>query len=165
MTIIEFSDYICSPCAILDFDLKRLIEEYPNDVRLVWKDFPNEKQHPGASEAAVAARCAGYQNAFWEFQRILLAGQAGASTESYNMMAEVLELDTDQFSDCLTNNQSKPLVERDMKEALRLRIDATPYVFINDRRLSGAVGYDLLKNIVEGEINKAIREEAENVLN
>ena len=164
VTIIEFGDYICPPCATLNFDLQRLAKEYPNDIRLVWKDFPNEAKYPGSKEAAVATRCAGYQNAFWEFHQIMIAGQAGAGADSYNQTAMNMGLDMDQFSGCLSEKQTAPLIERDIEEAIRLRSDATPYIFINGRRLSGAVGYDLLKNIVEGEISKAIREETENMI-
>ena len=42
VTIVEFADFTCESCADLAPTLQQLLEKYPNDVRLVWKDFPNE---------------------------------------------------------------------------------------------------------------------------
>ena len=155
VTIVEFGDYICSPCATLDSDLIKLTNEYPDEVRLVWKDLPNELSHPGSSLAAIAGRCAGLQDEFWRYHKLLMAGQAGGDQAAYVQAAVLIGLDEQSFHDCLQEEQSKPLVQRDLTEGLRLRIDATPYLFVNDRRFSGAISYDLLKNIVEGEINQA----------
>ncbi|MBN1585591.1 thioredoxin domain-containing protein [Candidatus Uhrbacteria bacterium] len=159
VTIVEFSDYLCGPCGSLDQTLTRLAGEYPNDVRLVWKDFPNEKSHPGSVEAAMAARCAADQGAFWEYHRAIFSDQTGLNTDGYVQIADSLGLDTEKFRNCQENRLSEPLVRRDLEEALRLRLDATPYIFVNDRRLSGALSYEILKSIVDGEISESLRTE------
>ena len=160
VTIVEFGDYLCAPCAALNLTLKRLAAEYPEDVRLVWKDMPAEGQRPGAARAAMAARCAADQGRFWEFQSALFSIQAGLDTDGYLRQAQALGLDNDRFRNCLENRQTEPLVTKDLNEGIRLRIDATPYIFVNGRRLSGAVEYSLLRGIIESEINIALRNAA-----
>ena len=161
VTIVEFGDYLCEPCSALDATLRQLAEEYPDDVRLIWKDLPNEGSHPGATAAALAARCAGYQDAFFDYHRQLLGNADGQDQDGFLRLAAGLGLNEEQFRSCLQNSQSKPLVQRDVEEALRLQVDATPYLFVNGRRLSGSVSDSLLRNIIEGEISQAARTAAE----
>ncbi|MEN8263778.1 MAG: thioredoxin domain-containing protein, partial [Nitrospirota bacterium] len=40
VTIVEFSDFQCPYCSKLQPTLKEVLKAYPNDVRLVYKDFP-----------------------------------------------------------------------------------------------------------------------------
>lgn len=149
VTIIEFGDYLCQPCAAIHGTLAQIVADYPNDVRLVWKDMPNVKLHGEAANAAVAARCAGDQGAFWEYHKTLMENQTSISLNNYAIFAAQLGLDAESFQSCFDAQQTLPLVERDLEEGIRLRIDATPYLFIGERRLSGAVDYNQLKALVE----------------
>lgn len=45
-----------------------MLETYPDQVRLVFKDFPLEN-HPAAKRAAEAARCAEEQGKFWKYHK------------------------------------------------------------------------------------------------
>jgi protein-disulfide isomerase len=158
VTIVEYGDYLCAPCAELHGSLRTLLGEFPGKIRLVWKDLPNESSHPGATTAAIAGRCAGEQGAFWEYHAILLAGQAGVNQEAYTAAAATLGLDSDSFSNCVAAQSTAPLVDRDREEGIRLLIDATPYLFINERRNSGALNLDLLRSIVQSELDRIDRE-------
>ena len=60
VTIFEWSDYECPFCKRAQEVLHRLQGEFPDTVRLVFKDFPL-RSHPNALPAALAARCAGAQ--------------------------------------------------------------------------------------------------------
>ncbi|MDD5251764.1 MAG: thioredoxin domain-containing protein [Patescibacteria group bacterium] len=155
VTIVIFGDYLCGPCAEMEASLNQLLTEYPKDVRVVWKDFPNAQLHPGATDAAIAARCAFYQGAFWEYHDLLFTSSQGVVASNYPIFAGQLGLDTAAFSTCLTETPPRALVERDTEEGLRLGIDATPYLFINSRRVSGAVSYDTLKQFTQAELNQA----------
>jgi protein-disulfide isomerase len=155
VTIVEFGDYLCPPCADMEASLVRLLNEFPNDVRVVWKDLPNVALHDQALKAAVAARCAGYQKAFWEYHDLEFANQASINDPAYAIFAARLGLDEDLFEGCLERQESKPLVDRDFEEAQRLRLDATPYLFIGDRRISGAISYDQLRGLVVAAVAAA----------
>lgn len=154
VTIVEFGDYQCEPCRTIDDSLNQILVDFPDEVRVVWKDFPDTSRHKESLTAAIAARCAGNQGAFWEYHDLLLANQASINPNAYGVFAAQLGLDETSFAGCLQDETTRPIVERDFEEGLRLRIDATPYLFINSRRVSGALRHELLQDLVRTEIAK-----------
>lgn len=155
VTVVEFGDYLCAPCADLDETLNKLLADFPAHMRVVWKDFPNTASHPEALNAAMASRCAGVQGKFWEYHDLILADQLSINAASYVVFAQQLGLDTAAFSQCMDRSETQPVVERDFEEGQRLRIDGTPYLFINDRRISGALDYDSLHSLVSSAVAAA----------
>jgi protein-disulfide isomerase len=163
VTITLFSDYLCQPCADASAAAREIIAANPTTVRLVWKDLPNDSFHPGATQMAIAARCAGDQGAFWEYHDLLMERQVGLTTGTLVPMAAELGLDLDQFQSCLTNETTKPLVTRTVEEAMRLRLDATPYFFIGGRRVSGALTTEQLQGFVDAALATQAAAAAETV--
>lgn len=155
VTIFSFGDYQCAPCASVDAALLQVRKDYPNDVRVIWKDMPNQAAHPLAMEAAEAARCAGDQGAFWEYHSLLMGQQESIDPKNFPLIATQLGLDRETFQSCITNKRSLPIVRRDIEEALRLGIDATPYLFINDRVVKGDAGLEQIRSYVDSEMAKA----------
>ncbi len=155
VTIVEFGDFQCEPCAQLAATLKDALAQYPNDVRLVWKDFPNTGLHAEALNAAMAARCADAQGAFWEYHDVLLDKQSDIGPNNYVPFAAQLHLDLDAFQTCMDSKTPAGLIDRDNVEAQRLQIDATPYLFINGRRVSGAIDAEQLKGFIDSALNAA----------
>lgn len=149
LTIVEFGDFFCDACAEVEPTLQKALKEYRGKVKLVWKDLPNTRRHALAQKAAEAARCAGEQNKFWEYHDHLLENQETPSEERLIAFARELGLNTTQFSDCLTSGRTSELVSRTFNEALLLRVDATPYFFIGDRRFSGAPNEHELREAIE----------------
>jgi protein-disulfide isomerase len=158
VTIFVFGDYLCEPCSQIETSLAQALLDYPHDLKVVWKDMPNSGAHPEAINAAVAARCAGDQGAFWAYHDTLMSQQASINANNYEPFAAQLHLDVDAFGTCFANAVTRPLVERDFEEGQRLQIDSTPYLFINDRRVSGAIDYEQLKGFIEGAITRADRD-------
>lgn len=152
VTIVEFGDFECEPCTLLETALAQALLEYPGKVRVVWKDFPNSKLHPNAMTAAAAARCAAEQSAFWEFHDLLLANQLSINDSAYVPFAAQLGLDLDQYQGCLKARNVDPIVKRDLEEALRLNVSSTPFMFVNGRRVEGAIPYEQLKGFIDGAL-------------
>ena len=69
--------------------------------------------------------------------------------------AQQLGLNADAFQACMQVKRADPLIERDVIEAIRLNISATPYLFINDQRVSGDVGIDSLRGYIRSELERA----------
>lgn len=152
VVVYVFGDYQCSPCAEFEDAIKQLTAEFPKDVRVVWKDMPNSAQHPEAIGAAVAARCAADQGAFWQYHELLMQNQGSLGAKNYVPFAAQLGLDLQTFQSCVDNAQTKPLVQRDYDEGQQLRIDSTPYIFVNKRRITGAVSYEQLRGFVSAAL-------------
>lgn len=151
VTIVDFGDYQCDGCKQFEDKLASVLADFPNDVRVVWKDMPNET-HAEAMNAAIAARCAGEQDKFWEFHDALFANQSALGSELYTAIATELELRDRAFASCLEGADTKPLVTRTYEEGLALQLTVTPTIYINGERYSGDVELSTLKAVVRGLI-------------
>ncbi len=148
-TIVVYGDYGCDTCATLDAALVGLLaEDYPNDLRIVWKDMPNTSQHPEALNAAIAARCAGTQGKFWEYNALLMKNQATLGAELYSTIATQLELKSSSFASCVSQQTPSAIVQQTYEEGLTLGVSATPTIFINGTRYTGAIDKGTLKTMI-----------------
>jgi len=84
-----------------------------------------------------------------------MADQSSIDPNNFGVFAAQLGLDQTSFESCVQDQATQPVVERDFEEGQRLRIDATPYLFVNGRRVSGAVDYQFLHDVVAAELAKA----------
>ncbi len=141
VTVVEFGDYACGSCKTVNDALLELAQLYPKDVRLVWKDMPNQSVHPEALNAALAARCAAKQNkdSYFTYQAYLFANQDSLGVDLYPALATQLKLNPTTLSTCVTKQETLPLVQRTYEEGLALNISATPTVFINGTRFTGTL--------------------------
>lgn len=154
VTIVEFGDFLCGACEKLEGPMRNVLKKFEGQVRLVWKDFPNTDHHPEALNAAMAARCADRQGAFWEYHDILFENQSSINEGAYTIFAEQLSLNIDDFEICMEQAQPKAIIEKDFIEGQRLRIDATPYLFIGENKVAGALTDTQLDTFIRLEIAK-----------
>lgn len=139
VTVVTYSDYTCATCATVEEILMNFLKENPGKIRIVWKDMPNETRHVEAMPSAIAARCAGKQGKFWEFNAYLFAAQSSLDNELYQNIASELNLDTPSFYTCTSNESTRALVERTLSEGIALEVTATPTIFINNERFTGSL--------------------------
>lgn len=155
VTIVTYGDYGCESCASLDASLVDLIaNDFPNDLRLVWKDMPNTTQHKEALNAAIAARCANAQGKFWEYHTFLMKNQNALNADLYTTLAAQLNLKTDTFASCVTNQEPAPIIQQTYEEGLALGVSATPTMFLNGQRYTGAEDKGTLKAIIRQAISQ-----------
>lgn len=148
VVIVEFSDFQCSYCAEMAPVLKKLVQKYPEKVKLVWKDAPNTQLHSQAISAAQAAHCANEQGKFWEYHEGLFANQNQLDRDFYLQLARGLNLKMSNFEECLINEKYASTVQSNLQEALALQIDGTPYYFIGEKRFSGTASLEELEKLI-----------------
>ena len=151
VTIVEFSDFQCPYCRSVQPTLKRLAEVYGDKVRLVYKHLPLTDIHPRAMPAALAAFCAGEQEAFWQYHDVLFASD-DLSPEWLGKTAARLGLNLPRFESCLGSEKARAAILADAQEARRLGINGTPTFVINGKPVGGAVGFDDFKGIIDREL-------------
>ncbi len=154
VTIVEFGDFECEACAVMAEVFARLVVNYPNDVRVVWKDFPLPKEHLFSETAALAARCAQDQEAFWEYHDALFAQQKSFVQSPWLDIAESVGLDTSEFSSCLQTKEKKSLVVQGYFIARTFDLQETPAYYINGTLYTGSTTYEELNALVAAEIAK-----------
>jgi protein-disulfide isomerase len=146
VTIVEYGDFECPICKESVAVLKQLRRLYPEQVRLVYRDFPLPA-HPQARPAAEAAQCAHEQGQFWAYHDALFAH--APEVPDYLELAQRLHLNSRAFDDCLVSAQTKAAVSKDLEEAQRLGLSGTPTFFVNGRYLSGFQTLDALREAVD----------------
>jgi len=149
ITIAEFSDFQCPACAAAFAQLRDLAGSHP-DVRLVFRHFPLDSRcnpamaksvHQDACAAAAAADCAGQQGRFWEYHDLLFAHQRTLDRDGFFRFARELQLDIPRFRTCLDDASTMAGVSADVAAGTGLGVQSTPTLFINGRRLQGALEY------------------------
>jgi len=113
--VIEFSDFQCPFCRrFYTQTLTQLEDEYikTNKIYFVYRDFPLDSIHPGATPAAQAAECADDQNKFWEMhnkifdeQQKLGQGTVQFSDDDLKAWAKDIGLNTQTFNQCLDSGK------------------------------------------------------------
>ena len=146
VTIIEFSDFQCPFCKVAQSTLRKILQTYGNNVRLVFKHLPLEI-HPQAWPAARAATCAGAQNRFWQYHDALFEAD-DLSLETLKRIAATLGLDLPKFKTCLESEASRLAVLKDLQDAQRLGINGTPSFIINGTLVRGIPDLDDFKSII-----------------
>ena len=118
VTIVEFSDFECPYCGGLFPTLKQVEKNYPQTVRIVYRQFPLSNLHPHAMKAAEAALCANEQNKFWEFHDSMFGNQRELSIADLKQRAVDLKLDTQAFNQCLDSGRKQRPFKLTFKKAL-----------------------------------------------
>jgi len=143
ITLVEYSDFECPVCRNLHDALRGLLPNYPQ-VKVIFKDFPIDAIHPWARTAALAGRCAYQQNprAFWKVYDLIYDNQdlisAASAWDKMMDFAGRAGLNTDTFKSCMASPQAAGEVDASLANGQLLEVRATPTVFVNGRRISGA---------------------------
>ena len=153
VTIVEFTDYQCPFCGKVHPTVKKLLDEYPDDLRVVMKHNPLPI-HPLAPGAAKAAIAAGKQGKFWEMHERIFANQRKLGDADLRAHATALGLDLEQWDKDRASSEVAAVIASDQAEARRLGSTGTPAFFVNGRYLSGAQPYEVFKQRIDAELAK-----------
>jgi protein-disulfide isomerase len=118
-----------------------LLGKYPQDVRIVFKNFPLP-MHPFAQKASIAALAANRQGKFWEYHHKLFESGAALSDAKIQDIAKELGLAMEKFNKDLNDQSLQDLVSRDIMEGNLAEVGGTPTLFVNgksvrDRSIEG----------------------------
>lgn len=152
VTLVEYADFECIACKQLNPIIEIAMKTFPNDVRLVWKDVPNDSAHPHATSSSIAAHCAQQQGKFWEFASMLFDRQTYLSDTQYTQIASELGLNTDAFTKCFSNADTLPIVKKNLQEGLDLGIIATPTLFVGSVPFVGVPTVDDLTKAIADQL-------------
>ena len=142
LTILEYSDFQCPACGQFYTELEKLMQERPNDVRLVYRNFPLVSLHPNATLAAQAAESAGLQSTeqYWAMYNLLFSKQSEWSqktseefTAFLKEQAAGLKLDVDKFMKDLTSDEMVKKLNDQTEFATKIGLNSTPTILLNGR--------------------------------
>ena len=140
VTFTVYCDLQSDGCATLLESLDTLHDEFENDVRVVYRDYP-QLENPGhelSGLAAQAVHAARLQGGDWDLQALLFATQTewGALTESAFVawvadQAATLGMDGEQLQADLQSDALASLPVEAYQTALEIGIPGTPFLLFN----------------------------------
>ncbi len=113
--------------------LEQLLEKYPTELRVVFKNFPI-RSHKYAFTSAMAALAAGQQGKFWEFHDELFKNYNRLNDQKIQEIVKQLNLDQTKFNEDTKSPVEAARVRQDYEEGIRLGVRGTPTVFINGKQ-------------------------------
>jgi len=134
--------------------LKKILENFPNDVRVVFKHnaLAFHKRAMPAAEATMAAHA---QGKFWEMHDIVFANMRALGDADLEKYAQQAGLDMAKYKKAMSSRQYKKQIEADMALAEKVRSRGTPSFYVNGRNIRGAQPYENFEKLVKEELEKA----------
>lgn len=149
--IIEFADYNCGYCRKFHQETYQvLLETYPGQIQFVYRDFPILGET--SLNASIAANCAGDQDMYWEFHDLLYSGRMSLGTEAFTQYAGELNLDSDQFEECINSEKHNAEIIADAELVASFGARGTPVFFINGIPLVGAAPLEQFTTLIDSEL-------------
>ena len=143
ITVVEFSDYQCPHCAMVQKPLRDLVRALPSKVRLCSKYFPLPG-HGRAQIAAAVAEFARQKGRFWPMNDLLFAHQEELGDAELKEYARLIGLDGDAMLKQAYAGRFDALIERQKKEGVDAGVRATPTLFFNGRHFILSPKYEFL---------------------
>lgn len=136
VTVVEWADFECPFCGVAAPILKAAVERYPNDVQLVFKNYPLSA-HEHSEAAARAGVAAARQGKFWQLSQAMFESQkAGLDDATLLKLARDQGLDLKAFDADRASEATADAVARDRKQADELGLQGTPMIYVNGRHFS-----------------------------
>lgn len=149
VVLVEFFDYGCPACQAFAPELAQVMEAYPNDAVLYYKQFPLAA-HEFSRGAAQAALAASKQGKFHEYHEVLFKNPQAHKKENLFSHAKALGLDMAKFEADFAAVSAQ--VESDKKEGEDAHVDSTPTLFINGRKYQDPAVARYVKMWIEEEL-------------
>lgn len=157
VVLIEYSDFECPACAYYSKMIDEAVAEFGNHIAFVYRHFPLSI-HKNAEKAAWAAEAAGAQGKFWEMHDRLFTYQNTWTPqvnpeETFRKFANDLGLDVDQFKMDYESRAIRKNVKLDVESAEKNKLDYTPTLFLNGKKLNNPKTYEgfrtLIRDVIE----------------
>jgi cyclophilin family peptidyl-prolyl cis-trans isomerase len=135
--------------------LAQILDEFPDQVRIVYRHYPligtpEQPFHDKAALATQAAEAAGKQGMFWEMHDLLYQKQdewVSLSVDQFEEwlvgQADELGLDVEQFSQDLTSDELVQLAQNAWETNQQTGLPGTPFLLVNGQIWPNNVPMDL----------------------
>jgi protein-disulfide isomerase len=160
VNLIVFGDFQCPVCQKEETELRKNLPGALGDkVRVYFNDFPLTSIHPWAMKAAITGRCVYHegQTAFWDYHDWIYANQDQITLENLDgkvqEFAKAKNLNGDKIKACTEDKAAAAEVDRTVSMGRNLSVAATPTLYVNGRKLEGALEWGVLSQLLQIEID------------
>jgi protein-disulfide isomerase/tRNA A-37 threonylcarbamoyl transferase component Bud32 len=165
VTIVEFANFQCPFSKAVQRELRKILDEHPTSVRLVWKDDPLaiHSQAEAAAQVAREARRKLGDAGFWKAHDLLLDKQLRPTRAALIDVAKKVGLDPVEVAAVIARREHLEVIERDADLADDFAALGTPYFFVNGRRIAATMSLDQLRTAIDQELEKTAALEKQGV--
>jgi len=153
VTIVVFQDNKCTYCGTALATLDQLLDEYPNKLRIIVKQFVVHRDARLSAEACYAADA---QGKFWEMHDIIFAHQDALGRDALIDYAQQIGLDVAAFTRALDTHAYARQVDDDMASGKDVGVQGTPAFLINGRELPGAQPIEAFRKLIDQALAEPI---------
>ena len=132
--------------------VEQITKAYPNDVKVVYKNYPLPF-HKNAMPAAKASVAAGNQGKFWEMHDKIFEDYRNLTQANFEKWATEIGINLEKFKEDMQSPATQAFITREMKQAQAGGVRGTPTFFINGKKPSGR-SFELYKQIIDGILKK-----------
>lgn len=159
VTIIAFTDFTCSFCRQSEMMMSSLLERYRGKVRFVFKPLPKD-DYPVSVLAAKYATAAFMQDAAkgWALYDAVFAGADSLESQGENFLKKAAAdagLDLKRLAQEVNGTKVREALAAARDEADALKIQGTPYFFVNNLVVRGSIPKDLFEEAIQIALKKA----------
>ncbi|HVV85000.1 MAG TPA: DsbA family protein [Kofleriaceae bacterium] len=160
VTIVEAYEYLCPYCNMVSPTMEKVIEAYPNDVRVVPKYLVIHG--PPAVPAGLAMCAAGKQGKAHEMQKALWGSIWGtnqqpdrdkASAENVQALASTVGLDAAKLKADMDSQDCQQWLSHSAATLEKFGTTGTPSFYVNGKFVGGQ-DFDAFKKMIDDEIKK-----------
>jgi protein-disulfide isomerase len=146
VTIVEFFDYTCGYCKMMNPALNQLIKS-DGKIRFIYKEWPVRGTVADfASHAAIASRL---QGKYTQFHDALYAANGQLSEERVINIAKQQGLDITKLKSDMTSPQTNAIIDRNRQLGQEMGFDGTPTFIVGREIIPGAVSLDQMAAAVK----------------
>lgn len=148
VTLIEYGDYQCRYCASAEPVIGAVLRRCAS-VRQTFRHFPITAVHDLAKLAAETVEFAARHGRFWQMHGALMAQSANLTTPMLLSLAGDLGIPLDDLRAVLFSGTFTAKVGHDFARGVLNGVDATPTLFINERRYIGPMTVGALSAAID----------------
>jgi NhaA family Na+:H+ antiporter len=155
-TVLFYGDYLCPYCRRFRLVVNRVRETLGDRAAYAYRQFPNERAHPGAVLLSRAAEAAGLQGRFWEMHDALFDRDPPIKRPQVLEIARSLGLDLRRFERDLDGAQAQARVDEDIADGRANGVTATPTVFIDNVLYEGSWDFHAFLEAVQRPVGARV---------
>lgn len=162
--IVAFTDFLCTACATFFQREKELVAKYGDKISVAYYNYPldtscnsgiTRTDYSGACMASRAALAAANLKVFPDYlnkhyaryQEFRTLYNQDKARETAAGLADAARFQQEMDSDAVGR-----ILQRDVELGKTLKLDRTPTIFINGRRMPGVPSREILERVIEREI-------------
>lgn len=165
LLFIVYSDLECPFCKLFHPTTKQILEEYKDNLALVYRHFPLDI-HPKAGKEAEAVECAqevGEPDDFWKLVDKIFEvtpSNNGLSPDELPKLAVQIGLNENKFKDCLSSGKFTQKIADDYDRGIKAGVGVTPSSVIVDTKtektktITGAVRPEQIKSVIDAMLKE-----------